>query len=144
MFQCYLHRPDATREAFTTEGWFKTGDVATREDGYYRILGRESVDILKTGGYKVSALEIEEVLRDHPAIRECAVIGVPDPVWGQRVAAAVVLMPDAELTVESLREWAKARLAPYKLPTLLRRLSELPKNPMGKVQKPELVADFVR
>ncbi len=141
-FQCYLHRPDATRDAFTEDGWFKTGDVGAREEGSYRILGRESVDILKTGGYKVSALEIEEVLREHPAIRECAVIGVPDPVWGQRVAAAVVLAPDAALTVESLRDWAKARLAPYKLPSLLRLLPELPKNPMGKVQKPALVAAF--
>lgn len=142
VFQCYLHRPDATRDAFTAEGWFKTGDVATREHGSYRILGRESVDILKTGGYKVSALEIEEVLREHAAIRECAVVGVSDPVWGQRVAAVVVLAPDATLTLESLRDWGKARLAPYKLPTLLRLLPELPKNPMGKVQKPELVAGF--
>ncbi len=142
VFQGYLHRPDATREAFTEDGWFKTGDVALREQGCYRILGRESVDILKTGGYKVSALEIEETLREHPAIRECAVVGVPDPVWGQRVAAAVVLDPNAELTLESLRDWGKARLAPYKLPTLLRILTELPKNALGKVQKPQLAAGF--
>jgi malonyl-CoA/methylmalonyl-CoA synthetase len=143
VFREYWRRPEATREAFTPDGWFKTGDVAVRERGYYRILGRESVDILKTGGYKVSALEIEEALREHPAIAECAVVGVPDETWGQRVAAAVVLAADQTLELEDLRGWAKARLAPYKVPTLLRLFSSLPRNPMGKVQKPDLVKEFL-
>ena len=139
VFQQYWQRPEATREAFTADGWFKTGDIALRERGMYRILGRESVDILKTGGYKVSALEIEDALREHPAIAECAVVGVPDAQWGQRVAAAVVLRQGAALELDALRAWGKARLAPYKVPTVLRLVPALPRNAMGKVQKPEII-----
>ena len=142
VFSEYWQRPQETAAAFTEEGWFRTGDVAVREDAVYRILGRESVDIIKTGGYKVSALEIEEVLRAHERIEECAVVGVADEVWGQRVAAAVVLSGDAELELEPLRAWCKKLLAPYKVPTLLQRVSELPRNPMGKVTKPALVELF--
>jgi malonyl-CoA/methylmalonyl-CoA synthetase len=142
VFREYWHRPDATREAFTADGWFRTGDVAVREDERFRILGRASIDIIKTGGYKVSALEIEDVLRTHPAIRECAIVGVEDPEWGQRVAAAVLLAPGAAIDLESMRAWAKQRLAPYKVPTLLRVVDQLPRNPMGKVQKPELARLF--
>ena len=90
VFAEYWGNPDATRDAFR-DGWFRTGDTAVVENGRYRILGRTNVDILKTGGHKVSALEIEEALREHPAVAECAVVGVPDPEWGERVAAAVVL-----------------------------------------------------
>ncbi|MFI5307379.1 MAG: acyl-CoA synthetase [Polyangiales bacterium] len=142
MFAQYWGKPAATAESFTPDGWFKTGDVAQLEHGSYRILGRESVDILKSGGYKISALEIEATLRAHPAIRECAVIGVPDPTWGQRVAAVAVLHEGAGLELAALREWAKQRLAPYKVPSLLRTVKELPKNAMGKVQKPELAVWF--
>ncbi len=136
VFDGYWNREEATREVFTDDGWFKTGDVAVREDGVYRILGRQSVDILKTGGYKVSALEIEAVLRTHPAIAECAVVGVADPQWGQRVAAVVVLAPGQQLKLETLRSWGKEQMAHYKVPTLLRVVDALPRNPMGKVQKP--------
>ncbi len=90
VFAEYWGRPEATRDAFR-DGWFRTGDSAVVENGRYRILGRTNVDILKTGGHKVSALEIEEAVREHPAVAECAVVGVPDPEWGERVAAAVVL-----------------------------------------------------
>lgn len=141
LFREYWRRPEATREAFTEDGWFRTGDVALVEDGHYRILGRRSVDIMKTGGYKVSALEVEGVLRRHPAVEECAVVGVPDPEWGERVAAAIVPRhPDgaAPLEAEELREWAKERLAPYKAPTLVRAVDRLPRNAMGKVTKPEV------
>jgi malonyl-CoA/methylmalonyl-CoA synthetase len=141
VFLEYLNRPEATREAFR-DGWFRTGDVAVLEDGGYRILGRKSVDIIKTGGYKVSALEIEEVLREHPDIRECAVVGVQDPEWGERVCAAVVVRPGAWLDAESLRAWARERLAPYKIPTRVLALAELPRNAMGKVTKTELVRRF--
>jgi malonyl-CoA/methylmalonyl-CoA synthetase len=138
VFREYWNRPDVTREAFR-DGWFRTGDVAVVEDGAYRILGRNSVDIIKTGGYKVSALEIEEVLRTHPLIRECAVVGIPDDEWGEQVAAAVVCdTDDTELDLDSLREWARERLAPYKLPTRLQVVESLPRNAMGKVQKPEI------
>lgn len=109
----------------------------------YRILGRSSIDIIKTGGYKVSALEIEDVLREHPAVLECAVVGVPDAEWGERVAAAVVLKPGASLAIDELRAWAKARLAVYKLPSLLRHMQALPRNAMGKVTKPALAPIFV-
>jgi malonyl-CoA/methylmalonyl-CoA synthetase len=94
--------------------------------------------VLKSGGYKLSALEIEEALRAHPAIAEVAVIGLPDETWGDRVTACVVLRPGQPLTLEELRRWARERLAPYKLPRELRVLPELPRNAMGKVQKGKL------
>jgi malonyl-CoA/methylmalonyl-CoA synthetase len=134
VFLEYWAQPDATREAFR-DGWFRTGDVAVVERGAYRILGRLSVDIIKTGGYKVSALEIEEVVREHPEVLECAVVGVPDEEWGERVAAAIVPASAPGPTLEALRTWAASRLSTYKLPTRLRLLDELPRNAMGKVVK---------
>lgn len=137
VFREYWRRPEATREAFR-DVWFRTGDVAVIESGSYRILGRSRVDIIKTGGEKVSALEIEEVLLTHPQIAECAVIGMPDPEWGERVAAGVVTRDGAELTLEALRSWARERLAVYKVPTRLLVTESLPRNAMGKVTKPEV------
>jgi malonyl-CoA/methylmalonyl-CoA synthetase len=141
VFLEYWQRPDETRDAFR-DGWFRTGDMAVIEDGAYRLLGRTSVDIIKTGGFKVSALEIEEVLREHPAIAECAVVGVGDAEWGERVAAAVELRPEASLSLEELQEWARARLAPYKVPRALEPVAALPRNAMGKVTKPEVAGLF--
>ena len=135
VFLEYWGKPEATQEAFR-DGWFCTGDIAVVESGYYCILGRASVDIIKTGGYKVSALEIEEVLRMHDAIVECAVIGVEDAEWGERVGAAVVT--NGELSLSDLRDWAKEKLASYKLPTKLIVMSELPVNLMGKVNKADV------
>jgi malonyl-CoA/methylmalonyl-CoA synthetase len=143
VFAEYWGRPDATREAFR-EGWFRTGDTAVVENGVYRILGRTSIDILKTGGHKVSALEIEEALRQHPAVAECAVVGVPDAEWGERVAAAVVLHEAGVLDLPSLRGWAREWLTSYKLPSRLLVLDALPRNAMGKVMKPALAALFQR
>jgi malonyl-CoA/methylmalonyl-CoA synthetase len=142
VFGEYWRRPEATAEAFTEDGWFRTGDIAVVEEGAYRILGRNSVDIIKTGGYKVSALEIESVLRTHEAIGECAVVGVEDKEWGQRVAAAVVLRDRRRLDLETLRSWGKERLATYKVPSLLKAVDQLPRNAMGKVTKPEVVKLF--
>jgi malonyl-CoA/methylmalonyl-CoA synthetase len=142
VFLEYWRRPDATREAFR-DGWFRTGDTAVKENGSYRLLGRSSVDILKTGGYKVSALEIEEVLREHPSIAECAVVGLADPEYGERVAAAVELRPGASLSLDELVAWGKARLAPYKVPRALRAVQALPRNAMGKVVKPEVRKVFL-
>ncbi|HVS64005.1 MAG TPA: acyl-CoA synthetase [Thermoanaerobaculia bacterium] len=135
LFRGYWGREEATREAFTADGWFRTGDVGVLEHDRYRLLGRSSVDILKTGGYKVSALEIEEVLRAHPRIAEVAVVGIPDEEWGQRIAAAVVLCDRGSLELDELREWSKQRLAPYKAPSLLRIVDRLPRNALGKVTK---------
>ena len=141
VFKEYWGKPDATRDAFR-DGWFRTGDTAVVENGVYRILGRTNIDILKTGGHKVSALEIEEALRKHPAVAECAVVGVPDPEWGERVAAAVVLNDSGALDLPSLRAWAKEFLAAYKLPSRLLVLDALPRNAMGKVMKPAVAALF--
>jgi len=137
VFLEYWRRPEATQEAFV-EGWFRSGDVAVVEKGYYRILGRSSVDIIKTGGYKVSALEIEEILRSHPCIKECAVVGVEDSQWGERVCAAVTLQNNALLELEDLRRWAKEKMAVYKIPSRLATVEELPRNVMGKVTKSEV------
>jgi malonyl-CoA/methylmalonyl-CoA synthetase len=142
VFREYWRRPEATLAAFR-DGWFRTGDIAVVEEGFYRILGRSSVDIIKTGGYKVSALEIEEAIREHPAVRETAVVGLPDPEWGERIGAAVVLVPGEAITLDELRRWTGDRLAPYKLPTRLLRLEELPRNAMGKVTKPDVVRLFM-
>jgi len=142
VFLEYWRRPEATAAAFR-DGWFRTGDVAVLEDGSYRILGRSSVDIIKTGGYKVSALEIEETLRTHPAVQDCAVVGVQDPEWGQRICAAVELRRSGEaLTLDALQRWAKERIAPYKIPRALLSVTVLPRNAMGKVTKPEVVKLF--
>lgn len=143
VFREYWQRPDATSNAFTEEGWFKTGDVAVCDNGVYRILGRESVDIIKSGGYKISALEIEDVLRTHPAIEECAVVGVPDEEWGQRVGVAAVLRAGAALELGELRDWGKEHLAIYKVPSLLLAVDDLPRNAMGKVTKPAVTKMFV-
>ncbi|MEH1903345.1 MAG: acyl-CoA synthetase [Nostoc sp.] len=141
VFLEYWQNPQATAKAFQ-DGWFCSGDIAVVENGNYRILGRMSVDIIKTGGYKVSALEIEEVLRSHPDIQECAVVGVADIEWGERVCAALVLQRSQPLTLESLRSWAKERLAVYKVPTQILTVEELPRNAMGKVIKPTVVELF--
>jgi malonyl-CoA/methylmalonyl-CoA synthetase len=142
VFLEYWRRPEATAEAFRDGRWFRTGDVAVVEDGYYRILGRRSVDIIKTGGFKVSALEIEEVLRTHPAVAECAVVGVADAEWGERVCAAVELRGGGTLTLDELQPWARERLAPYKLPRALVAVDALPRNAMGKVTKPDVAKLF--
>ena len=141
VFKGYWNRPEATLAAFA-DGWFKTGDVAERADsGAIRLLGRTSVDILKSGGYKLSALEIEEALRDNPAVAEVAVIGLPDEVWGDRVVAVIVPAPGAEAAcaTEALRAWARPRLAAYKIPREAVLVTSLPRNPLGKVVKPELI-----
>jgi malonyl-CoA/methylmalonyl-CoA synthetase len=139
VFREYWRRPGETARAFAVGGWFRTGDYAVLERGAYRILGRGSVDILKTGGEKVSALEIEDVLRELPGVRDCAVVGVPDPDWGERVSAAVVLDGSGNVPTESdLRSHAKARLAPYKVPKDFLFVSDLPRNAMGKVNKSEV------
>jgi malonyl-CoA/methylmalonyl-CoA synthetase len=141
VFREYWRREEATRVAFRN-GWFRTGDVAVVEHGAYRILGRANIDILKTGGHKVSALEIEETLREHPAIAECAVIGFPDEEWGERVAAAVVLREGNALDLAALQAWARGRLAKHKIPSRLLILDTLPRNAMGKITKPVVAELF--
>ncbi len=141
VFSEYWHRPDVTRESFV-EGWFRTGDMAVLEDGYYRIMGRLSVDIIKSGGYKLSALEIEDTLRTHPAIRECAVVGVPDETWGEAVAVAIVIHDGAPIDLPALKEWAAERMSGYKIPKSLLLLEDLPRNAMGKVTKPAIQGLF--
>lgn len=139
MFDGYHGDAAATAASFDAEGRFRTGDTGTRDaDGVIRLLGRTSVDIIKSAGYKISALEIEAALREHPAVAEIAVIGVPDPVWGEVVTACVVAR--APLTLDELVAFARERLAPYKAPRALRLMQALPRNAMGKVQKKLLLA----
>ena len=135
VFRAYWNRPEASAETFDDD-WFRTGDMAVLERGYYRIMGRLSVDIIKSGGYKLSALEIEAALLEHPNILECAVIGLPDDTWGEAVSAAVVLKENTTLDLATLREWCKERLSVYKVPQRLLVVNELPRNAMGKVTKP--------
>jgi malonyl-CoA/methylmalonyl-CoA synthetase len=142
VFREYWGQPHATCEAFAPGRWFRTGDIATRESGAYRILGRASVDIIKTGGEKVSALEVEAVLREHPHIADCAVVGVPDAEWGESVAAVVTCRDGATLTLSELRDWARSRLSAHKLPRRLAVTGSLPRNAMGKVLKPGLIQLF--
>jgi len=137
VFLEYWRRPQETRDAFH-DGWFRTGDVAVLEDGSYRLLGRSNVDIIKTGGFKVSALEVEETIREHPAVADCAVTAAADEEWGERVAASVELRPGATLTLDELQAWTRPRLAPYKIPRELRCVEALPRNAMGKVVKTAL------
>ena len=141
VFAAYWNRPEVSTESFD-EGWFRTGDMAVLERGYYRIMGRLSVDIIKSGGYKLSALEIEATLLEHPQIVECAIVGLPDDTWGEAVSAAVVLRDQGSLDLAALREWCKERLSVYKIPQRLLVVNELPRNAMGKVTKPAVAKLF--
>jgi malonyl-CoA/methylmalonyl-CoA synthetase len=137
VFLEYWGNQKATDSSFS-DGWFCTGDIAVIEDGYYRIMGRSSVDIIKSGGYKLSALEIENTLLGHPHIAEVAVVGVADRTWGEAVAAVVALKGDADMTLDSLRGWCDGKLSSYKVPKQLQVVDALPRNAMGKVMKPSL------
>jgi fatty acid CoA ligase FadD36 len=135
LFDGYLNRPDATAEAFDDDGWYRTGDVAVIDgDGMHRIVGRESVDLIKTGGYRVGAGEIETALMGHPGVREVAVVGVPDEDLGQRIVAFVV--GDAE--PQALIDYVAQELSAHKRPREVRLVDALPRNAMGKVLKKEL------
>lgn len=144
VFKEYWNRPQATQESFS-DGWFLTGDTAEWDPNTssYRILGRRSVDIIKTGGYKVSALDMETELLKHPSIHEVAVVGIDDLQWGQIVGAIISLKEGVhELTLNALSAWAKPLLANYKIPRRLLVLAQIPRNAMGKVNKKELVKLF--
>ena len=136
VFQGYLNLADKTKESFKN-GWFATGDVAMLEKGYYKILGRDSVDIIKSGGYKISALEIEDVLLRNPEIKECAVVGIPDDKWGEIVAAAIVIKEEI-IQSEEIQAWCSSYLSDYKIPRRVIVMKNLPKNSMGKITKPKL------
>jgi len=137
VFLEYWGNREATADSFS-DGWFCTGDIAVIEDGYYRIMGRSSVDIIKSGGYKLSALEIENTLLAHPQIAEVAVVGIKDRTWGEAVAAAVALKGDDDMTLDALKSWCDGKLSSYKVPKQLRVVDALPRNAMGKVVKPSL------
>ena len=142
VFKEYWNKPQATRDAFTTDGWFKTGDIAVLENDSYKILGRNSVDIIKSGGYKISALEIEEVLRSHPKIKDCGVVGIADLEWGEIIGASLILK-DNHLSINELKDWLRDKLPGYKIPRRYLIQEDLPRNVMGKVTKNELKKMFV-
>ena len=142
VFLEYWRRPEATQKAFTEDGWFKTGDVAVKEKGYYRILGRDSIDIIKSGGYKISALEIEEVLRTHPAIKDCSVIGIPNEEWGELVVAAIIT-DGKEIDLKALNTWIREKMPAYKTPRQYKIVDDFPRNAMGKVTKNDLKPLFL-
>jgi long-chain acyl-CoA synthetase len=133
----YWGRPDATAETIR-DGWFHTGDIGVMdEDGYFFIVDRLK-DMIIRGGYNVYPREVEEVLYEHPAVREVAVVGVPDPELGEEVAAAVALKEGAAADEDELRDFVKARVAPYKYPRLISFFPDLPKGPSGKIVKREI------
>ena len=141
LMTAYWRRPEETAASFR-DGWFATGDMARRDrDGYVSIAGRKSVDFIKSGGFKISAREIEDVLRVHPSVRDVAVVGAPDRVWGERIVAAVVLHPAAgpppspAALLDELSAFCAQSLADYKRPREVRILEDLPRNALGKVQK---------
>ena len=137
VFSEYWGKPEATKETFTKDGWFKTGDVAVFEEGAYRILGRNSVDIIKSGGYKISALEIEEVLRKYPRVKDCGVVGIPNDEWGEIIGASLIAK-ESDIDMEALNSWLKEQLPNYKMPRKYIFQEDLPRNVMGKVTKKEL------
>lgn len=145
IFKEYWKRPDATKETFTEDGWFKTGDIArVDEHGFFHIQGRASMDIIKSGGEKISALEIEREMLGLDEIVECSVIGIPNEEWGEQVTAVVVLSPRAKdsFTASDLKTKLKGTLAGWKVPKRMIAVDSIPRNQMGKVNKKELVKQY--
>jgi malonyl-CoA/methylmalonyl-CoA synthetase len=138
IFKGYWRQPEKTNESFSADGWFKTGDLGYLEaDGYLTLRGR-SKDLIISGGLNIYPPEVERVLMEHPAIDTCAVIGCPDPEWGERVIAVVVLDKTESVSSEELIRFCREKLAPYKSPKSVVFREDLPHNAMGKVQKAEL------
>ncbi|MGY0023849.1 acyl-CoA synthetase [Streptomyces sp. YJ-C3] len=137
LFLEYLNRPDATAAAFAPGGWFRTGDMAVRDpDGYVRIIGRKATDLIKSGGYKIGAGEIENALLEHPGVKEAAVTGAPDADLGERVVAWIVPADDDHRPgADELADHVAARLSPHKRPRTVHYLEALPRNDMGKILK---------
>ncbi|GBG37533.1 acyl-CoA synthetase [Mycobacterium montefiorense] len=140
MFDGYLNRPDATAESFDADGWYRTGDVAViGADGMHRIVGRESVDLIKSGGYRIGAGEIETSLLGHPGVQEAAVVGMPDDDLGQRIVAFVV--GSSDLNTDELINFVAQDLSIHKRPREVRLVEALPRNAMGKVVKKQLLSE---
>jgi long-chain acyl-CoA synthetase len=138
VMKAYWDQPEATAEAIDDDGWFRTGDMAkVDEDGYFFIVDRKKELIIR-GGYNVYPREIEEVLYEHPAVREAAVVGIPHPELGEEVGAAVALKPDARASEDELRDFVKGHVAAYKYPRRVWLVEELPKGPTGKILKREI------
>jgi fatty acid CoA ligase FadD36 len=138
MFDGYLNRPEATAEAYDTDGWYRTGDVAVVDGGgMHRIVGRESVDLIKSGGYRIGAGEIETVLLGHPGVQEAAVVGMPDADLGQRIVAFIV----GSANGDALIDYVAQELSVHKRPREVRIVNALPRNAMGKVLKKQLLTD---
>ncbi|WP_280437351.1 acyl-CoA synthetase [Nocardia carnea] len=138
LFDGYFGRPEATAECWTEDGWFRTGDVAAIDaNGFHRIVGRESVDLIKSGGYRIGAGEVETTLLGHPGVAEVAVVGLPDADLGQRIVAFVVARETAPGEQE-LIDYVAGELSAHKRPREIRFVASLPRNAMGKVQKKQL------
>ncbi|XP_068625004.1 malonate--CoA ligase ACSF3, mitochondrial [Battus philenor] len=139
VFTRYWNRaPQLTSSDFTKDGWFRTGDTASYSDGRFRILGRTSIDIIKTSGYKVSALQVESAILEHPNVSDVAVLGIKHDTYGEIVTAVVVLKEKAKLTLREIKEEAGKKLAPYMLPRKILVVDQMPRNAMGKLDKKEI------
>jgi long-chain acyl-CoA synthetase len=135
----YYKAPEESLRAFTPDGWLRTGDLGYRDgDGFYFITGRLKELIIK-GGENIAPREIDEVLLRHPAVLEAAAVGVADELYGQEILAGIVLRPGVECDQESIIDFCRQRLGPFKTPRYLRFLAELPKGPSGKVQRIRLL-----
>ena len=150
LFREYWGRSEATKETFTNDGWFRTGDSAETVEpleagpSCYRIMGRMSVDIIKSAGYKLSALMIENVILEHPGVAEVAVVGLPDDLYGEVVVALVARKEGHEgLSQGDLNAFCRERLAAYQAPKRWNFVESLPRNQMGKLNKKELVKDLL-
>lgn len=138
VFKEYYNRPEETKKEFI-DGYFKTGDIACYDDGSIKIMGRSNVDIIKSGGFKISALEIETHILEHPSIKDVAVVGIPDDTWGERIAAIAVLRPNFELDLETLKVFCTDRVGKYAVPSVLKIIDEMPRNAMGKINKRDVI-----
>uniref|UniRef100_F6W7N8 Acyl-CoA synthetase family member 3, mitochondrial n=1 Tax=Ciona intestinalis TaxID=7719 RepID=F6W7N8_CIOIN len=139
IFQKYWNNNKATKESFVDVGWFKTGDIAVFEDGMFRIVGRSSVDIIKSGGFKLSALDVERVLLEHDHVEEASVLGVPDDTWGQKVVAVIKLTQNSTVDDVTMTSWCREHMARYRIPREFKFVKEIPRNAMGKVNKKTLL-----
>lgn len=148
IFTEYINRKAETEQSFSTGGWFKTGDEAQYQNGIFKILGRTSVDIIKTGGYKVSALEVEMQLLQNVDIKDVCVVGVTDLVWGQKIAALIVSnkisdnLDGNQTDLENFKQWCSTNMTSYEIPTLLKFVHEIPRNSLGKTNKKDIVKTF--